>query len=175
MLRVETRSQARRRQKIDEGCLFTIFVNDGGHCFVGLLVRKPPRGAVPVAIAYFYGPFSTTPLVSSLSEYVEQHKPVLILRVGIRLLKNGGWKIVGQLKEWNRDRWPLPSFMKKDLVSGTTYLVQVNDDAPAEDRAVTAVSGPHDPDSPIDILTGPEAAEALLSKLAKDKGGVAES
>lgn len=153
-------------QKYDEGSLFTVPIEGGQRCFLGLVLRKPRQGALPVVVAQFYGPLAPN-TVESWCERIDVIHPKLTLKVGDRLLKSGKWKLVGRIEGWDRKNWPVPRFLKTDLVSGEAYLVEIDEENPGESRSIVRAPGDYPRDAPRDVLTGPEAAELQLEHLGK--------
>jgi hypothetical protein len=46
---------------------------------------------------------------------------------------NGEWKIVGKCDEWSSDAWPMPSFIRKNLLDGQDYEIFYDEKDPAKE------------------------------------------
>lgn len=92
-----------------EGAAFAVPLPDGGFA-LGIVARMAPNGKC--LLGYFFGPRQDTPNfdLGSLSA----DAAVLVGRFGDLHLIDGKWKIVGQVPDWDRSRWPLPLFLWRD-------------------------------------------------------------
>ena len=90
---------------------------------------------------------------------------VLTARFGDLSLKQGDWPLIGKDANWDRDKWPVPIFIRAEQLSGRIYQVFYGDDElarPAEERRIptdTPIDGPPD------LLYGAGALEKALTRL----------
>ncbi len=104
-----------------EGTWFAVPLQDSGYA-VGRVARLSPDGAV--ILAYFFGPKRKS--VPTLGE-IEQLQPtdsVAALRASELGLLDGRWPIIGDSESWDRNRWPIPAFVRRDPLSATAWEKQ---------------------------------------------------
>jgi hypothetical protein len=92
-----------------EGAAFSVPLQDGGFA-LGIVARMAPKGKV--LLGYFFGPRQDTPDFDLRS--LSADAALLVGRFGDLHLVDGKWRIVGQLPDWNRSRWPVPPFLWRD-------------------------------------------------------------
>ncbi len=145
-----------------EGSWFAVPLKPSGFA-VGLVTRSTPRG--PKILAYFFRErYASIPELSKL-EHLEAQNAIRILQVGDLGLLKEEWKVIGKQANWDRSKWPIPVFFRREPITDRIWLVTLSDDDPAivlsealvsEDRVLALQ--PH-----ISYAYG--AAEKVLSKL----------
>ena len=144
-----------------EGTWFGVPLEEGGYA-VGRVARHSPKGMI--ILAYFFGPKrDRLPSVEEVEE-LSPSNAAEVCRVGDLGLINGDWPIIGDSPNWARDKWPIPSFTRRDDFTKTAWRVSYSDDDPnvvlSDDRI------PFHPDVPTtDGLFGAQAAEIVLSRV----------
>jgi hypothetical protein len=113
---------------------------------VGLIARSKPGGRI--LLGYFFGPRREH--LPSLNDVqgLTVKDAILVRRFGDLGLYNKEWPIIGPSASWNRKIWPMPSFVREDVVSGETTLIDYSEDD------LTEVS--ERPGSPDDLHRYPE-------------------
>lgn len=95
---------------------------------------------------------------------LEPHEAITVMRVGYLGLLDGSWPIIGDSPGWEREKWPIPAFIRKDDLSRTAWRVTYSDDDPsavvAEERIPYDSTGLER-----DSLAGDKAAEVHLTQL----------
>jgi hypothetical protein len=128
-----------------EGDWFAVPLENGGYG-VGLIARSKPGGRI--LLGYFFGPRREH--LPSLNDVqgLTVKDAILVRRFGDLGLYNKEWPIIGPSASWNRKIWPMPSFVREDVVSGETTLIDYSEDD------LTEVS--ERPGSPDDLHRYPE-------------------
>lgn len=150
-----------RKQKYTEGDWFAVPLRDGGYA-VGVVARLDGRGGV---IGYFFGPKSGVP--PSLDEVTDKtaNDAVLVSNFGDLGLVRGKWKRIGKAPDWNRDRWPIPPFVRTDAVSGAHRKVIYTEDNLNTEKTLLPCSSTEATTLPKDGIAGYGAVEIQLTKL----------
>lgn len=107
---------SRRKQHYKEGDWFALPL-DGGGFALGVIARMKHSGI----FGYFFGP--RRPTLPRLDDAAGLSPADAIARLifGDLDLLNREWPVLGALPDWDRSRWPMPSFVHKDVVSGCSY------------------------------------------------------
>lgn len=92
-----------------EGTAFSVPLREGGYG-LGVVARMAPKGKL--VLGYFFGPRKETPEFDLGG--LQASDAVLVGRFGDLHLFDGKWKTLGQVPHWDRARWPLPLFLKRD-------------------------------------------------------------
>lgn len=109
----------KRRIPYREGDCFVVPLRDGRSA-VGVVARIDGKGG---AIGYFFGPAcAKIPSAEALVRLAPKDA-VLVANFGDLGLLRGRWKVVGQIEPWQRDEWPLPLFVRRDVINGTPRKV----------------------------------------------------
>lgn len=143
-----------------EGDVFVVPFGGGGHA-LGVIARSNGRGGL---LAYcFESTFEGVP-ASLDCEALEPELAIARVICGDLHLLKGKWSIIGRIPDWNPLDWPLPSFVRRDRLSGATSLVTY------DDRTLQAVDvRPCDPSLastlPQDGSLGAVALERTLARL----------
>lgn len=110
-----------------EGSWFAVPIWGGGYN-VGVVARLAP----PIIFAYFFGhKYSTVPKLRDLVGLKPSHA-TRKLRVGDLGLVNGEWPILGFLDGWQREKWPMPEFIRRAPFSARAWRVTYEDSKPDE-------------------------------------------
>lgn len=102
-------------------------LGDGGYG-VGRVARMPRYGKV--LLCYLFGPRREQPPTLEEVDGLQPEHAVLVGRLGDLGLMNGNWPILGDSTEWNRERWPIPPFIRRDPLSERAWRAQYPDDNP---------------------------------------------
>ena len=125
----------------------------------GVAARVAPRGKI--VFGYFFGPKTETPAAAGTE--LNPANAVLRVRFGDLGLINGEWPVIGTVPDWDRGRWPMPEFVRRDPLSGRVWIVRYADDNP------TTVEEEHladaECDGGTDSLYGYGAVEIALTGL----------
>lgn len=144
-----------------EGSWFAVPLQGGGHA-VGVVARRAPAGRI--MLAYMFGP--KRDVLPSLDELdtLRPEQAVRRLRTGDMALLNERWPMLGDSEHWQRDEWPMPSFIRRNESLQRAWRATYADADPAKlDREESV---PFDtPSLESDSLYGYGATELLMSKL----------
>jgi Immunity protein 26 len=147
-----------------EGTWFAVPLRDGGFA-AGIVARAAKKGEV--LLCYFFGPRrQSVPRLAEV-EKLPAKSACLVIKVGDLGLIRGNWPIIGELASWNRSNWPMPVFIRREMLPPyVNWLVFLSDTDPA--KTIKEERTPHDrPDLREESLFGYGAAEMELSKILK--------
>ena len=146
-----------------EGDVFAVPLRSGGYS-VGVVARAPKQGKV--LLGYFFREKFRSVLGSCEVPVLLPEHALKVVKFGDLSLMSGTWPIVGHLKNWNRDDWPMPKFVRRDPLAKHARLVSYADDDPnrqiAEEPCDPAIEGYEE-----DSLLGAGFVELLLTQLLK--------
>lgn len=144
-----------------EGTWFAVPLRQGGYA-VGRVARHTPKGEI--ILAYFFGPKRERVPTLEEIDRLEPAEAIKVMRVGYLGLLDGSWPVIGDSPRWERERWPIPAFIRKDDLSRTAWRVIYSDDDPntvvSEQRIPYEAAGLEK-----DSLLGDKAVEAVLSQI----------
>jgi hypothetical protein len=151
-----------KRSPIAEGLLFAVPLRDAGFA-VGLVVRVK----VPILLGHFYGPARDA--LPSLDEAsaVALDDAVLVARFGHLGLQQRKWTPIGTLPTWDRDRWPTPTFVRYEELSGRTFQVMYDDSDPGRVVSERPIEPGAAEQGPKDGLAGAGFIEIALTNLMR--------
>ena len=143
-----------------EGDVFAVTLEDGGFC-LGVVARMPKGGKV--LLGYFFGPrLASMPRIDEIPR-LNPEKAVKVVKFGDLFLMNGRWPVISHIEDWDRARWPMPRFVRRDEISKRAFLVAYSEDDPktqlAEERCDFDISGFEK-----DSVWGAGFAETVLAK-----------
>ncbi len=90
-------------------------------------------------------------------------KEIKILRFGDLSLLNKEWVVIGDIPSWDRKKWPLPNFVRKDDISKRAWRVRYSEEDP--NRVIDEVPEPFNSVLERDAMYGAGAVEKLLTQL----------
>jgi hypothetical protein len=95
-----------------EGTWFAIPLQQGGYA-VGRVARLSGDGII---LAYFFGPKrETVPTLADLGSLTPD-SALAVVRAGDLGLIEGSWPIIGDAPVWEREKWPMPAFVRRDEI-----------------------------------------------------------
>jgi hypothetical protein len=146
-----------------EGDWFAVPLQDGSFG-VGLIARANPRG---VLFGYFFGPSRLDlPRLADLRALTASDA-VLVGKFGHLGLKEKRWPLLGRLDGWERDRWLMPVFIRREELTGRIVRVIYDENDPLLVRRVERLPLGEVAEGPQDGLMGAEFTEIRLSGLLK--------
>jgi len=145
-----------------EGNLFSIPLKNGGYA-VGVISRVGVGGRI--LFGYFFGPKRNDILDSDSLQSIEPKDAVLIGRFGDLGILNGSWRIIGTLNSWNRDLWFTSRFIRVDIVSNESFVVEYSEKNLSVELSCTLCDSSMREALPKDGLMGYGAVEIILTKL----------
>jgi hypothetical protein len=87
-----------------------------------------------------------------------------VLQVGGFGLLDGSWPIIGDSPLWQRERWPIPAFIRKAEVGRIAWRVIYSDEDPS--KVISEQHVPYDTSGlEPDRLSGHKAAEFHIAQL----------
>jgi hypothetical protein len=147
-----------------EGTWFAVPLRTVGYA-VGVVARTTKKGRV--ILCYFFGPSrENVPQLHDVQKLRPQDA-LRVLRIGDLHLINGKWPIIGQSHHWQRTEWPMPVFIRREILPPyRNWLVHYSDSDPnnviQEEREIN-----DRPELEEDSLFGAGALEIVMSKLLK--------
>ena len=143
-----------------EGTVFLVPLRNGGYAR-GVVARATREGKG--LFGYFFGPRLASPAVATL-DGLDPGKATLRLIFGDLGLMNGEWAVLGTVPDWDRSKWPMPDFVRRDpLGKRKPVLVRRSDTDPMRVEAEYAIED--DSGLATDALSGYGAVEIKLTKL----------
>jgi len=143
-----------------EGSVFLVPLRNGGYA-CGVVARASSAGKV--LLGYFFGPRLVSPNPVEVEDLDPTHA-ALKVRFGDLGLINGVWPIIGKIPHWDRTRWPMPLFVRKDpFKKRKPVQVRYSDTDPR--RVETENPIDDDADMISDSMSGYGAVEIRLTKL----------
>jgi hypothetical protein len=144
-----------------EGTWFAIPLRQGGYA-AGRVARHSPKGEI--ILAYYFGPKrETIPTLDELDK-LTPNSAIRVAKVGALGIIEGSWPIIGDSPKWEREKWPMPDFIRRDDIGKVAWRVVYADDNPnqviAEQRIPYDSSGYES-----DGLDGAGAAEIIITKM----------
>ncbi|MDR1142110.1 MAG: immunity 26/phosphotriesterase HocA family protein [Planctomycetaceae bacterium] len=103
-----------KRFKINysEGDCFVLPLENGGYAR-GVIARLNGKGIV---LSYFFLPKYRNIEEAVIDEYLIPNNSIYIQRHGDLGLIKSHWKIIGKIKSWCHDNWPIPTFGQADSI-----------------------------------------------------------
>jgi hypothetical protein len=142
-----------------EGTFFLVPLGTGGYAR-GVIARAGRKGKV--LVGYFFRPRIESKEIAR-SDDLKPEGADLVARFGDLGLIKGTWPIIGTVPNWHRSKWPMPDFVRRELLTDRIWLVRFSDDDPVRiEKEVQIDSSLH---LPAASLYGAEALEIELSKL----------
>ena len=150
-----------------EGDWFGVPLGIGGYA-VGIIARmKKGRGSKSI-FGYFFGPRrELLPTVEELKD-LKAKDSIYICKFGDLGLHEGSWPVIGSQPDWDRRKWPMPPFVRVQLISGIAYKATYDEDNP--EKLISEIKcDPSEADIyPRDALSGAGAVEAVLMHKLKN-------
>ena len=94
---------------------------------MGLVARSTARGRV--ILCYFFGPYTERPTAGDFVGLTRKDAVAAII-VGDLALIEGTWPVIGDARDWARNEWPMPMFVRREPVSGRIWRVYRSDTNP---------------------------------------------
>jgi Immunity protein 26 len=111
-----------------EGDVFAVPLRGRGFA-LGVVARSPKRGRI--LLGYFFPHlFASVPSPGELPE-LRPRDAIKVVRFGDLSLTNGEWPIISHLRDWDKERWPMPRFVREDPLLKRAWLITVSDDDPS--------------------------------------------
>ncbi|WP_323101790.1 Imm26 family immunity protein [Intrasporangium sp. YIM S08009] len=118
-----------------------------------------------ILFGFFFGPRrNETPPLDSLGELTPAGA-ALIGRFGHLGLRDGRWPVLGTLPDWDRSRWAMPTFARREPITGATFSTRYDDQDPARLVGEERVREELVACSPDDGLMGAGFVEIRLTRL----------
>jgi Immunity protein 26 len=145
-----------------EGSVFRVPLRNDGAAR-GVIARAGRTGKV--LLGYFFGPCLSS-FAAAKTDDLDPDRAILRAMFGDLGLITGQWTVLGKVPNWDRAKWPMPDFVRRDpLGRRKPILVRYSDADPqhieaeypiADDRGLAA-----------DVLSGYGAIEIKLTKLLR--------
>src|ERR1035438_9327257 len=109
-----------------EGDWFAVPLREDGYA-IGVVARANRDG---VLLGYFFGPRrSQLPSLNDVRALIPDDA-VLVSRFGHLGLVDVKWPNLGQVDDWDRNKWKMPAFCRYEELSGRSFLVFYDDNDP---------------------------------------------
>lgn len=152
---------AKHKYHYDVGTIFSVPLRDGGYA-IGVVARCDHKGLV---FGYFFGPRLETIPESVAWRDLKAEKAVLIGQFGDIGLKNGEWKLVGAIEQWNPDVWPMPGFCSAGEDENVVTISYYDDTTFEIKSVITEPRSAETAKLPVDRVMGYGAVEIRLTRL----------
>ena len=116
-----------RKLPYGEGDWFAVPLHTTGYG-VGVVARMPRGGKV--LLGYFFGPRRDRPPALDEVSALRPAQAVRALRFGDLGLIEGKWPLIGRSPDWDRARWPMPTFVRTEPIRGMRWTARYPDDDP---------------------------------------------
>ncbi|TWI66562.1 immunity protein 26 of polymorphic toxin system [Pseudoduganella lurida] len=148
------------KQPYHEGSWFAVPLINGGFA-TGLVARMSPQGKI--MLAYLFGPKrAAIPSLADVQSLVAGDA-VKAIRTGDMALANGRWPVLGDAQDFDRNRWPVPVFIRRSDALKRAWQATYADDPAKPEREVSVPYETEGLES--DSLYGYGSTELLLTKL----------
>lgn len=155
-------SKTTRSKNVREGSLIAIPLRDN-LWGVGLVARKASTGGV--LLGYFFKRvYEGLPSSADISK-VSTSEVILICLFGDLGIRNGAWKLICQLEDFDRFAWPMTRFARIDSVSGNVEYVTYSEEDLVTEITIERGEKHSELSLPRDGLYGYKAVEAVIRKL----------
>ena len=144
-----------------EGDWFVVPLRGGGTA-TGLIARANSKG---VLLGYFFGPKRLSDATLEELRDLRAEDAMLVAVFGHLGLKSGTWRVLGRTADWDRARWPTPTFARYEELTGRSFLVFYDDDDPNHVVREEEVPSGRAERLPRDGGYGAGAIEKLLGRL----------
>lgn len=153
-------------QQYREGDWFTVPVAKQD-LVIGLVARRPRRGTL--FLGYFFGPARRSLPDTAELERLTAANAMFVCRLKDTALHRGFWRVIGGRTRWRHKDWPMPSFLRKEGLSGKAIRIEYHaENLTTPEREVEANAA--DMSLPEDIVYDEKRlTEALAQLLASEK------
>ncbi|WP_437731192.1 immunity 26/phosphotriesterase HocA family protein [Sorangium sp. So ce1335] len=150
----------KRRRPAPDGTVFLVPLRDGGHA-IGVLARATGEGH---AFGYFFGPRILKVSDVNMTK-LSPKNAILAGKFGDLEILRKNWPVVGVLKDWAPEGWPMLPMARIDEATGRAWLATYDDSFECtEEKEIdtqTASQYPHD------RMMGAGAVEIRLTSLIR--------
>jgi len=158
---VPRRTVMARKVPYSEGDVFAVPLRDGGYA-LGVVGRMDGKGSV---LGYFFGHrYDEVPDLAHVGE-LNAVDNVLVQIFGDLGLIRGKWPVLGRLRVWRPEEWPMPAFGRHEELTGRYLRVEYADDDPNSRPREVEVPREEYQHLPEDGLAGFGFTEARLTRL----------
>jgi len=149
------------RLKYAEGDVFAIPLEKNGYT-LGVVARTSSIGMI--LLGYFFDIRRET--IPDAADFQNLRPEIAIwkVRIGDLHLMSGRWPIIGRIRNWNRNDWPMPKFIRRDPLTGRIKIISYKDDDPVRSKHEELVHQEH-AELERDATYGAGVVEHRLSKL----------
>jgi hypothetical protein len=131
--RAMKKTGAKKRVRYTEGMWFAVPLAEGG--FGAGVVARTKRGH-GVILVYLFGPRrERLPELAELT-FLSPTSAIKVVRIGDLHIIDGSWPLLGTTPGWDRRRWPMPLFLRRDPLTGRERIIGYLDDDPIQEVSV---------------------------------------
>jgi hypothetical protein len=150
-----------RRLTYREGDVFAVPLRAGGYG-VGVVARMNGEGAV---LGYFFGRrYDEPPELADVGGLAAGDNILTAIFGDLGLIRRN-WPVVGRVRGWRREEWPMPAFGRREQLTGDYLRVEYADDDPSSRPREVQVTREEFERLPEDGLAGFAFIEARLTRL----------
>lgn len=149
-----------RKVIYDNGTIFTVPLSKGGYA-LGLIIRNADN----IILGHFLNQkFDNIPDLHEVGRlFYNPQNIVLTKKIGSLGLDKGVWHILGKINNWDEFEWPVPQFLKRDLISNQLYKVYYDNELKFIRQEIVGSSSPKN--LPEDGTAGYGLIEKKLSNI----------
>lgn len=150
-----------KKTRYGEGDWFSVPLRSGGFG-IGLIARASSSG---ILLGYFFGVKTSELPTKDDCVGLSSTDASLVARFGDLGLKRGVWLLIGRDTDWDREKWPVPVFIRYEQLSGRTFHVFYDDVDPQLLIGEQQVPPGSLEQGPSNDLFGAGAVEKALTKI----------
>ncbi|MBA4057526.1 MAG: hypothetical protein C0490_22615 [Marivirga sp.] len=149
-----------KKLQLNEGDIFTFPLRSRGYAS-GLIIRASKTLTL---LGCFYDLRYDSMPTEITEDVLKKGKIILTKRFGLQGFKDGTWKVVGKSDRFNRQDWPIPSFLRQ---SNPPRIITYNDEL--EEIKETVISNENANSFPGDGLAGSGFIEIVVTEVLDGK------
>lgn len=129
----------------------------------GVIARVSPTQRGVLLGYFFFDLISAAPPLDQLCNRTAGDAN-LVLVFGHLGLSTGTWPIIGRCENWQANSWPMPTFVRQDLLTGKRLEVWLDEMDPGRTIGTRQMAADDRRDLPRDSLSGHIAVQNVLAK-----------
>ena len=151
--------RVRRRPNYRIGDWYVVPLTDMAMA-IGIVARTMRKGGI---LSYFFGPVRTIEqALTKLPTLTADNARFVAIHGDLGFLDEK-WKVIASSDDWNPKAWPVPTFRRRDLLSGQVKMIDYNDELVEVSERESATE--YTENMPEDGLYGYVAGELKLKSL----------
>lgn len=145
-----------------EGTVFAMKLEPKGFA-IGVVARMSNNGKI---LGYFFGEkYFRLPTMDLIGELNCKKAIRTVMVGGDRIIKKK-WPIIGEIENWNRKKWPIPDFLRVDvIIPNLAFRIHYSDDLEETGMTRTSVKSKLEEDCLFGGLSLEIELSEMISKL----------